>query len=473
MKKKLLLVTVLMLTTVLFAQSAQEGSETEEFYEYHENGNVLLKAFKKKNTKDGEFVLNGEFILYYEDGTKKMSGTLLNNKKDGYIFNYNEKGVIIDMEKYSLGVLNSRDTYYESGHLKKISNYENDLLNGLFREFYESGELKYQYYYKDNKHHGEGKDYYKNGNLQAKGNLIDGKLEGLWQYYYENGNLKKEVIYKNGEIVSEKKFEQERESNTVEYDNSSKLSTSFTTLLISDEEFNVIGNKINNLYNAIQRNDIDYQFFETKSELVNTLSKIVERYKKYLFEGDATYMYGQAAIYRGEYLDLVKEINENALKILKDLDRARAHFGNLQSGILHEVLVDNYNTALRRYNDRKIAYEKITQNMMDIALLYIKPDYNENDYPQNGKGTYKWESGNRYVGEFQNGSRTGYGVIFFSSGNVYAGEFKNGKKHGQGTFLWKEGHKFIGEYKDDKFYNGSYYYKWGAKNATYVNGIKE
>ena len=224
MKKNLLLITTLLFTSIVSAQwtelveMAEERNKPEEYYEYHDNGNVLLKAFKDKNTKDGEIVLTGEFIIYYEDGTKRMSGTLLKGKKDGYIFNYNEKGIITDMENYSLDVLNSRDTYYESGKLKKVNNFENDLLNGEFKEFYESGNLKYHYYYKDGKHHGEGKNYYENGNLEAKGNLIEGKHDGLWKYYYDNASLAAEIVYKNGEIVSQNKYDRKEESNTNDYD---------------------------------------------------------------------------------------------------------------------------------------------------------------------------------------------------------------------------------------------------------------
>ena len=241
MKKKLLLITTLLFTSIVSAQwtelvkMAEERNKPEEYYEYHDNGNVLLKAFKDKNTKDGEIVLTGEFIIYYEDGTKRMSCTLLKGKKDGYIFNYNEKGIITDMESYSLDVLNSRDTYYESGKLKKVNNFENDLLNGEFKEFYESGKLKYHYYYKDGKHHGEGKNYYENGNLEAKGNLIEGKQDGLWKYYYDNASLAEEIVYKNGEIVSEKKYDRKEESNTNDYDDMFYWSGSSST---SKEDIN-------------------------------------------------------------------------------------------------------------------------------------------------------------------------------------------------------------------------------------------
>jgi antitoxin component YwqK of YwqJK toxin-antitoxin module len=259
MKKKLLLITTLLFTSIVSAQwtelvkMAEERNKPEEYYEYYENGNVALKTFKDKNTKDGEIFLNGEFIMYYEDGTMLAKGNYVNTEMDGDIYFYNENGVLFNVINYTLGVLKSKYEYFESGQIKSINNYENDLLNGEFKEYYESGKIKYHYYYKDNKHHGEGKTYYENGNLQAKGNLIEGKNDGLWQYFYENGTLKSmgnliegkqdglwkyhydnaslaaEIVYKNGEIVSQKEYDRKEESNTNDYDDMFYWSDSYSS----------------------------------------------------------------------------------------------------------------------------------------------------------------------------------------------------------------------------------------------------
>ena len=57
----------------------------------------------------------------------------------------------------------------------------------------------------------------------------------------------------------------------------------------------------------------------------------------------------------------------------------------------------------------------------------------------NGQGTYRWESGSKYVGEWKDGKTHGQGTYTWatgnSAGNKYVGEFKNGRYHGQGTEL--------------------------------------
>ncbi len=63
----------------------------------------------------------------------------------------------------------------------------------------------------------------------------------------------------------------------------------------------------------------------------------------------------------------------------------------------------------------------------------------------NGQGTFTWESGDKYVGEWKDGKRHGQGTqtqqIF---GSKYVGEWKDGAPHGQGTYLLPSGGKYIG-----------------------------
>ena len=39
-------------------------------------------------------------------------------------------------------------------------------------------------------------------------------------------------------------------------------------------------------------------------------------------------------------------------------------------------------------------------------------------------GTYTWENGDKYVGEFRYDDRTGFGTYNFSNGDKYVGQFK-------------------------------------------------
>ena len=67
-----------------------------------------------------------------------------------------------------------------------------------------------------------------------------------------------------------------------------------------------------------------------------------------------------------------------------------------------------------------------------------------------GKGRYIWANGNRYSGDFMNNTMTGKGTIFLKSGDQYIGEWVNGKITGKGTMIWKNGSKYVGNFLNGK-----------------------
>ena len=114
----------------------------------------------------------------------------------------------------------------------------------------------------------------------------------------------------------------------------------------------------------------------------------------------------------------------------------------------------------------------------------------QDDYRHNCYGSYKWDDGDYYIGEWQNNKRTGKGTYIFGpksqwSGDMYVGKFKNALLHGQGTYTYSNGDKYEGEYKDDKRNGQGVYtysnrdrfegeYKDGKRNGsgkyTFANG---
>ena len=83
----------------------------------------------------------------------------------------------------------------------------------------------------------------------------------------------------------------------------------------------------------------------------------------------------------------------------------------------------------------------------DDGSIYIGEFRNSNF---NGSGTLtfgnnEWK-GDKYVGEFKDDIRFGYGTYYYADGNQYVGEFKNGEMHGLGTFTFADGEEmYVGE----------------------------
>lgn len=79
-----------------------------------------------------------------------------------------------------------------------------------------------------------------------------------------------------------------------------------------------------------------------------------------------------------------------------------------------------------------------------------------------GEGTLQYRNGNKYVGCFRNNNRHGYGVLTLNNGDKYKGIWENDKMSILGEYIWANGDKYIGEMKNGSF-NGL-----GAK--IYKNG---
>ena len=72
-----------------------------------------------------------------------------------------------------------------------------------------------------------------------------------------------------------------------------------------------------------------------------------------------------------------------------------------------------------------------------------------NAYWHNCFGTYTAD-GDKYVGEFKDGKRSGQGTYTFASGEKYVGEYKDDKRNGRGTLTFGNGDKYVGAFKDGK-----------------------
>ena len=69
----------------------------------------------------------------------------------------------------------------------------------------------------------------------------------------------------------------------------------------------------------------------------------------------------------------------------------------------------------------------------------------------NGKGTYKYENGDEYTGQWIDGNwEDGEGTYKYASGAAYTGQWKDGEKNGKGTYTNINGVNFLGNWVNDK-----------------------
>lgn len=69
---------------------------------------------------------------------------------------------------------------------------------------------------------------------------------------------------------------------------------------------------------------------------------------------------------------------------------------------------------------------------------------------RNGAGSYVWDSGNKYEGDFVKGKRTGHGTFTFANGDIYTGDFLDGKFSGHGKYTYADGDVYDGQWQNGK-----------------------
>ena len=93
------------------------------------------------------------------------------------------------------------------------------------------------------------------------------------------------------------------------------------------------------------------------------------------------------------------------------------------------------------------------------------------DGKMHGQGTYTWDGG-KYVGEHKNHKADGKGTMtWFDDGSKYVGEWQDGKRHGLGAYIFPNGEKTVGKFKNGMPFLGIYFDLSGQVSGTYLNGL--
>jgi len=81
------------------------------------------------------------------------------------------------------------------------------------------------------------------------------------------------------------------------------------------------------------------------------------------------------------------------------------------------------------------------------------------------EGTFLFESGRKYIGEWKDSKPHGQGALTYADGSqTYVGDWRGGLRHGQGTFTYLDGRKYIGEWIKSEHH--------GQGTSTEINGKK-
>lgn len=134
---------------------------------------------------------------YFRDSVSKDSvllyeGILVDGKPDGLWRSFYKSGNIYSAIVYKDGFADGNAMiYYDNREsINRIEmNFEEDALEGEYKEFYENGTLKAMLNFREGKIHGDVEYYYDSGKIKIKGQYKEGMKKGKWDYFTETGEL--------------------------------------------------------------------------------------------------------------------------------------------------------------------------------------------------------------------------------------------------------------------------------------------
>ena len=166
------------------------------------------------------------------------------------------------------------------------------------------------------------------------------------------------------------------------------------------------------------------------------------------------------------------ETVEGSLLKIRYLEIGGHKFQNVQAKIIQgeDVFLLLGQSAIERLGKFQIDYSNNTLLLFDDKLVLeagtLYGCISGNCI--NGQGTYTFQNGDIYVGEFKDEKINGLGTCTFQNGDKYVGYFKDGLFHGNGKLFINDGSIYDGDFKNGKYSGkGTYTFPDGAKYNGY------
>ena len=198
--------------------------------------------------------------------------------------------------------------------------------------------------------------------------------------------------------------------------------------------------------------------------------KYVGEFKDGLFYGQGTYTYVGGDKYVGQYKD-----GKAHGQGIYTFANGKKDVGEWENGKLNGYAIQ-YNadgTIIREgiFKDDEFLHAKTSENKeLPSQMSSLPPCPSDpNATFDNCFGTWQWDDGSKYEGEWKKDMKHGRGTFTFANGDKYVGEYKDDLSHAQGTYTFADGRKEVGEWENDKL-NG-YAIQYNADGTIRREGI--
>ncbi|MDB5258472.1 MAG: hypothetical protein JWM14_3167 [Chitinophagaceae bacterium] len=449
--------------------NSAEGDRTGIWYWYHPNG----KTDEVVTYVNGE--IEGEVIVYYENGNIKQKKHYEKGKLKGDYYEYLENNALYAVTPYAEGAANGPCVIYHTIGTKKYdytqkdgkingilkeysldekllveSNYVESVLEGPYKTYYRNGQMRIDAVNKKGEYEGSWTKYFSNGQISEIGQSINGTAKGERKGYYRDGVLEEQTQFdESGKLTGNKKF----------YDVDGKLHYELTY-----KKGSLIGYKYYDKTGAvISENTVQKGILEHTGYYPDKIIMVVGKYKDKDKEGE------------WKYYDQIGKLSEMETFSGGQMDGPNINYypnGNVKSELFYsEGLAEG--KYISYYPDKTKSYEGDYINDKAVGIHF--------DYYTNGKIRNKFF----YV----NGNKEGPQYKYSMSGKLENIEFYAEKQYDHSEKYDTSGNKVKMEsltfgtgtnvfyYEKNKGKRGSVPYKYGLEHGKsewfYFDGKKE
>lgn len=413
-----------------------DGSDKGLQHWFYDESHRLQAIGNTAKIGRGDLFRTGKWTFYYNSG---------NIKKEG---NYDDEGKKTGEWR----------GYFESGTLQDVSIYENDLLEGIYKEYFDNGKPKFDIPHKNDKINGQVVAYYKTGNKSTDLTFADDKKVGKAIRYFENGNIRATELYKDNDYdgLSISFFVDGDTNEVVNYKNGNKDGEyrSYNTDKVLIEKGNYKNDKLvgewRTYFNSgklkiISNFDQNGKFSGSKKVYYEN-GKVSESYnfKSGALEGKQEYYDNDGKLH------YVYDFNNDRLQKVSYYDKSGKLFfeQSKKGGMLNYKFYSPYGALLTEGNydidGQKIGEWKYYHS---CGKLRVKENFYKGDLK--GVRTEYFKNGQiKMSGNYLNGKADGYFIYYYENGMKKSeGWYKNDNKEGD----WID-YSAFGQITDKNYY---------------------
>jgi antitoxin component YwqK of YwqJK toxin-antitoxin module len=196
-----------MLLYAVVAISGNVYTETVGEKDVHNNNDTSSEQYHMSKV-NGEWVSNGSFASFYDDGAKKEEGLYVNGRKEGAWLTFFPNGNISTKIMYHEGYKNgSYEEHFEDGKLKFIGSYQVNKAEGRWTRYFSDQNVQIIDTFSNDMANGIHQSFFENGNLESQGRLVNNVRVGEWIYNNDHGTMVEKTVYRiDGNIFSDTKY---------------------------------------------------------------------------------------------------------------------------------------------------------------------------------------------------------------------------------------------------------------------------